>query len=50
MEPQQPRKYVEILGKEAKIGIGTLDPLGWNGATIYELFKTNLSEIKRVFP
>jgi zinc transport system substrate-binding protein len=50
MEPQQPRKYVEILGKEAKIGIGTLDPLGWNVTTIYELFNTNFNEIKRVLP
>jgi len=50
MEPQQPRKYVEILGKEGKIGIGTLDPLGWNAETIYALLYTNFDEMKRVFP
>ena len=50
MEPQQPQRYVEILSKEGKIGIGTLDPLGWNAASISELLSSNFAEIKRVFP
>ena len=50
MEPQQPRRYVEILSKEGKIGIGTLDPLGWNASSIVELLMSNFEEIKRVFP
>ncbi len=50
LEPQQPRRYVEILAKEGKIAVGTLDPLGWNAPSIIQLLRSNFEEIKRVFP